>query len=406
MVSTQGARMTDADRFLHVRWPCPHDAEPDFGALPDSRGVGVFEDDRGRTCLVATGADLRALARRRLAPASQDGARPGADLRAITSVVRAATTGSALESDLIYLDLIRKRLPHVYRSVTDRWRGWFLDIDPEEPFPRFTKTSTGAMPGTPPHRTILGPIADKHAGAKFIELLEDLFDLCREHQLLVQAPNATACVYKEMGKCPAPCDGSESMADYRARLREAIAFAQAPSLEIERVEAEMRRAADATEFERAETLRKWIERARPATHAKFRNVRTLERFRLVGVAPSGRDAWARLIAIVAGRWSIVADVRRDAADPDVAARARHALDALAPRPLAPDFSQASLDHLGLVCAWLARPMKNRRAVRFIWDDDRFETGLLDAIRRDPGAPDEEEPGHEIGAERAQEPTEP
>ena len=38
-----------------------------------------------------------------------------------------------------------------------------------------------------------------------------LRDLCRKHDILVQAPTGQACVYHEMGRCPAPCDGSMTL---------------------------------------------------------------------------------------------------------------------------------------------------------------------------------------------------
>ena len=390
--------MTDAERFLSISWPAPSDAEPDYAALPETRAVAIFEDDTGRASLIATCANLRALARRRLAPSDAPPAR-AVNLRAITRAVHAAPTGSAFESDLIYLELIRERLAHVYRSVTDRWRGWFVGVDPDEPFPRFARASTGDMAGADPNRTFLGPVADKHAGARLIELLENAFDLCRYHHILVQAPDATACVYKEMGKCPAPCDGSETMETYRARLRDAIAFAQDPAPAIERAEREMRAEAEAMAFERAETRRKWIEHAREATRAKFRNVRDLSRFRLLAVAPGQRDGWARLFAIGAGRWTTLADVARDRPEPDMATLARAALDRLAPPRLnPPPLTHDDMDRLGLICAWLARPEKNRRGVRFIWDDDNLEPALLDALRHHTDDTSDDEPPHEITPE--------
>src|SRR6185295_16204268 len=69
----------------------------------------------------------------------------------------------------------------------------------------------------------IGPIADKDTAGRLIERTIDAFDLCRYHHLLVQAPRATACAYKEMGRCPAPCDGSETMAGFRARTLAAAA---------------------------------------------------------------------------------------------------------------------------------------------------------------------------------------
>src|SRR5947207_15818153 len=61
----------------------------------------------------------------------------------------------------------------------------------------------------------VGPVEDKHAAARLIELVEDLFDLCRYYNILLESPRGKACAYKEMGKCPAPCDGSIGIEHYR-----------------------------------------------------------------------------------------------------------------------------------------------------------------------------------------------
>jgi hypothetical protein len=254
-----------------------------------------------------------------------------------------------------------------------------------------------------PGRRYFGPVADKHAAARFVELIEDLFDLCRYHHILVQAPHGTACVYKEMGKCPAPCDGSESMETYRARLGEGVRFAADPASAIRDAEAEMRKASGALDFERAEERRRWIERAGAATTRKFRAAGDLDALRLVAVAPSEHPGYARLIAAGAGRWSILMDVRRDGPPEDIADAARRGVDALG----ACAFSRPEMDRLGLLCTWLARSEKMRRGVRFVRLDDRFEETLGEAIRSAaPGEDETEEPIQEIGAEGAEETTKP
>ena len=65
---------------------------------------------------------------------------------------------------------------------------------------------------------LLGPVEDKNVAGKLIEDIADWFDLCRYYHILVESPNAKACAYKEMGKCPAPCDGSISMPQYRRMI--------------------------------------------------------------------------------------------------------------------------------------------------------------------------------------------
>src|SRR5205807_1860255 len=92
--------------------------------------------------------------------------------------------------------------------------AWFVHVNPDANFPRYTKT----IDLTTKTGVLIGPVEDKHAAARLIQLAEDSFDLCRYYNILVESPNARACAYKEMGKCPAPCDGSITMDQYRAMV--------------------------------------------------------------------------------------------------------------------------------------------------------------------------------------------
>ena len=76
------------------------------------------------------------------------------------------------------------------------WRkSWWVGVERAGDFPRFRKTSQISDE----RLAYVGPVRDKHAAQRLIESLEDLFDLCRYHEILVQAPRGKACAYKEMG---------------------------------------------------------------------------------------------------------------------------------------------------------------------------------------------------------------
>ena len=90
--------------------------------------------------------------------------------------------------------------------------SWFIHIDPQAPLPRFEPTSrVYQQPGM-----YWGPYATRGDAAEVIADLEDLFDLCRYHDILDKSPHGQACAYFEMGKCPAPCDGSVPAETYRS----------------------------------------------------------------------------------------------------------------------------------------------------------------------------------------------
>src|SRR5207244_13517095 len=121
---------------------------------------------------------------------------------------------SGFEADWVYYEAARQLFPDSYRGMVGFRPACFIHVNPETNFPRYTKTIDLAKRGE-----LLGPIEDKHAAGTLIELVEDAFDLCRYYNILVQAPHGRACAYKEMGKCPAPCDGSIDMDQYRLMIR-------------------------------------------------------------------------------------------------------------------------------------------------------------------------------------------
>lgn len=232
-------------------------------ALPASGGVVSLDgpDDRPVQFLVA--ADVRAAARARLVrPGGSDEPSTRADLRPITRRLRVWPAGSQLEADLLFHRTADAEHPELARAALDRASAWFVHIDPGEPFPRWRRLATSELAtpaplGTAADAVLLGPIRDKHACQRAIDELNDLFDLCRYHHILVQAPEAQACAYKELGKCPAPCDGSEPMDEYRARVREAVAFWRDPAAWRGHAERAMSQAAGELDFEAAA---RWKER--------------------------------------------------------------------------------------------------------------------------------------------------
>lgn len=331
--------------------------EPAWAALPSRAGVVVFESGDGRTVLIATTGNVRDLARRKL-EAGAPGVSKQTDVRSITTLVRAATVGSSLEADEIYLRLVRERLPVTAKAVTERWQGWFVHIDPEEKFPRWTKVATTAMgegttaagmPALARRGVLLGPVRDKHVAARLMELLDDLFDLCREYPLLVLAPGATACAYKEMGKCPAPCDGSETMESYRARVREAVACAADPEAWKGMMEERMQSAAAGMEFELAARLKRKVLAAESLGGATFKRLSTLERFAWMAVTRSEKRGWARVLRVGAGTLEAVADVRIDAAEQAVREMVLEEKGVGLPTG---GVGCERADTLGLLCTWL------------------------------------------------------
>lgn len=364
-------------------------SDPDWAKLPASAGVAVFRSD-DRATLVATSADVRALAHRRLGPPPADdeasvAGSARADLRPITTRVDVVQVGSAFEADWVYLDLARDLMPEVYKAVAERRRAWFVHVDPRAEFPRFSKTHLGQIAAggkglglvaprsastslnaddqAPPDSDglLLGPISDKDSAGRFIEALVDGFDLCRFHHILVKSPHGAACAYKELDRCPAPCDGSEPMETYRQRVAGSVAWTtsladqevSAVSLPVlvEQLNARMTCAAAEGRFELAAAARDRIKRIDQLGGKRFRHVREISQCRWLIVQPSGSRGIARVFTCLCGRTVRLIDVPIE----DPAQAAEIVADACADAARSFEFrglDQPMADNLGLVARWL------------------------------------------------------
>jgi len=229
--------------------------------LPAEAGLVLLEDENQRTILIRAIGDPRAFVRRRLDPQPGEDAPPSRiDFAAITRRVRVISTGHTLLAELL-APLAEVALdPPAARASAARLSGCVVCCDPTARLPSFTTVALSDLwcgeHRLSPHEVPLGPFATPKHARRWIETVIDLFDLCRYDHLLSQTPSATACVYKQMGKCPAPCDGSEPLESYRERFGRACRFyAQIAQDEHDRCTQAMRAASDQLNFERAASFK-------------------------------------------------------------------------------------------------------------------------------------------------------
>ncbi len=220
--------------------------------LPGGGGVCALVDTDGRLIQTLGAQSLRRSLVHRLSPARDPGERPKADLRAIARGLWWQPAYSVFETWLTYWRIARLTAPATYRRDLAFGPVWFAQIQPQDQFPRWVITEFAFGPAG----VDAGPFVTRGACRRFIGLLENLFDLCRYHEVLRQAPNGQACAYKEMGRCPAPCDGSISLEAYRRAVMASVEFALGDtSPRLLELSDTMRSAAADLEFERAAHLR-------------------------------------------------------------------------------------------------------------------------------------------------------
>ncbi|MGH7213848.1 MAG: hypothetical protein ACREIT_03700 [Tepidisphaeraceae bacterium] len=233
------------------------------------------------------------------------------DYRQIVRRVHWRRVDSAFEADAVYLEAARAVFPKTYQGMVGFRPAWFVHVNPDAEFPRYLKTTDLAR-----HAGIyIGPLEDKHAAGKLIELVEDAFDLCRYYNVLVEAPRGKACAYKEMGKCPAPCDGSVSMAQYRRLVELSAATLVDPADFLRGQTRRMQQAAVELRFETAAKIKAYIEQLSQLGKGPFRYVRRLQDFQFLSLQRGSHLGFAKAFLVTPGNVDPIADLLEQPARP-------------------------------------------------------------------------------------------
>ena len=280
----------------HATFDPAADLEGFLRAAPAKWVVYLLSDADDRPVQLLCVKNLRASLKRRLGGNEQVGPSRRVNYRDLIRHVRWRRVDSAFEADWIYYEIARQLFPHSYQGMVGFRPAWFIHVNPENDFPRYIKTVDLTRPGM-----YIGPVADKHVAARLIQLVEDLFDLCRYYNILVQAPAARPCAYKEMGKCPAPCDGSISMQQYRHLIEWSARTLVDPHDAVRAHKARMQQAAAALQFETAGKIKAYVEQLSLLGRGAYRHARLLKDFQFVSFQHGPREGTAKLFLITPGR---------------------------------------------------------------------------------------------------------
>jgi excinuclease UvrABC nuclease subunit len=280
------------------------DFEAFLRQVPAKWVVYCFSDAAGQPLQLLCVKNLRASLKRRLQGEQILALSKRVDYREIVRQIHWRRVDSAFEADWIYHDIAEQIFPDTYQGMVGFRPAWFIHVDPDAEFPRYTKTiDIRNKPGQ-----YIGPVEDKHAAARLMELMEDALDLCRYYNILVQSPHGRACPYKEMGKCPAPCDGSISMEQYRRMIEWSAATLADPAEMIRQQNQRMREAAADQRFETASKIKSFIEQLSQLGKRGFRHARPLREFAYATLQSGPNANTAKLFLILPGLIEEIADI--------------------------------------------------------------------------------------------------
>jgi excinuclease UvrABC nuclease subunit len=265
--------------------------------VPAKWVVYLFCDEADQPIQLLCVKNLRYSLRRRLSGEEPVGPTKRIRYRELVRRVYWRRVDSAFEADWVYLEAARQVFSQSYQAMVGFRPAWFVHVNPQANFPRYTKTTDLTIKSG----ELIGPVEDKHAAQRLIELCEDCFDLCRYYNILIEAPNGKACAYKEMGKCPAPCDGSIPIERYREMVERSARAILEPGQLVAELKGRMGRAAAAMEFEAANKIKARLEEARQLGQGAFRHARRLENFAFVSLQRGPRKGTAKVFLVVRGR---------------------------------------------------------------------------------------------------------
>ncbi|MBX3734264.1 MAG: excinuclease ABC subunit UvrC [Verrucomicrobiae bacterium] len=221
--------------------------------VPHRPGVYLHKDRFGTVIYVGKARDLR----KRVSQYFHPSRRLGWDLK-FNALVEAIhdfdwhVVRSEPESLLLEGKLIKEFRPRFNIDFRDDKRFLLLKVNLNDPIPRFTLTRLRKEDGC----MYFGPFAHSGSVRRALTLMRRKFHLRGCRPLTPGESDYRHCLYGNLRHCTAPCIGNVSREQYLAQVRAGIEFLEGQTEELHHeLEAEMRRAATALDYEKAAQLR-------------------------------------------------------------------------------------------------------------------------------------------------------
>ena len=182
--------------------------------LPSAPGVYLFKDSQGLVLYVGTSQDIRRRVRTYFT-ASEQRSRM-AEMVGIATSVTPVVCETALEAQVRELRLIAQHKPRYNRRSLNPGRAPWVKLT-VEPFPRLSIVREVRADGA----RYFGPFSS-HSGAEAaIAAVHQVLPLRQCVRRLSASRRSADCVLAEMGRCGAPCTGSQSITEYAVIVEQA-----------------------------------------------------------------------------------------------------------------------------------------------------------------------------------------
>jgi len=268
-------------------------------AIPDRPGVYLFRDRDGRVIYVGKAISLRKRTASYFQPMRNLHPRTAAMVEASSALEWMLVSGEVEALQLEY-NLIKQHRPRYnVRYRDDKSYPWLaVPIGDEIPRPRVERGRK--RKGT----RYFGPYAHAYAIRETLDLLLRTFPMrtCSGGVFERQRRLGRPCILYDINKCSGPCVGHISPEDHRRIVEDFIVFMEGrtrPTLQ--RLEAEMREAAEQLNFELAARLRDQLASVRKAMERQQMVSSTAEDFDIAAFAEDDLEAAVQVFFVRRGR---------------------------------------------------------------------------------------------------------
>src|SRR5580698_8112542 len=243
-----------------------------LGNVPHKPGVYLHKDRLGTVIYVGKARDLR----KRVSQYFHPSRRLGWDLK-FQALVEAIcdfdvhVVKSEPEALLLESKLIKDFKPRFNVTFRDDKRFLMLKVNLNDPIPNFTFTRLKKDDGA----RYFGPFVSSFALRNTVALARRQFNLRGCHAFTPGEADYKHCLYAHLKYCTAPCVGNVNREQYLEQILAACNFLDGQCREMQdQLEAEMKKAAAAHDFEKAASLRDMI-------HDLQKTVKRTEKFERV-----------------------------------------------------------------------------------------------------------------------------
>ena len=269
-------------------------------SLPDAPGVYQYFDENGRLLYIGKAKSLKKRVKSyfrftpELAPSPKSG---GRIYKMLTETVRLEYIIVGSEHDALILEnsLIKQLKPKYNILLRDDKTYPYIYIDLGEPFPR-PEITRKVIRGK--KIKYFGPFSQNAR-----EILDAVYDICPLVQKKSCIKGQKACLFHQIGKCLAPCEGKIDSATYATIVQEAIAYIQNRSKLIRKLDEKMHFYSENLLFEEAARMRDRIEKIKATQLLSDIDIAKVADFDIFAVSIGEKRACGVMLFIRSGKVS-------------------------------------------------------------------------------------------------------